>query len=1402
MVKQFGGEIPQPNRLLPSTSFENVLYTNTFLARMQAISQAGAQDTDFVSSVQNTFNLDDGRFWQAYGAAYDEFKHVVPIGQSFDIANSLADLAKHAQDWANNPNVPHIPGTGTGLPHFPPALHVDPLALDLNGDGVQFLDEDNSNVFFDIDLDGFKEKVSWLDPHDGFLALDSNHNGQIDGIGELFGSDSQNGFDVLAQYDTNHDGYIDSADPIYSSLLIWRDANSNGVSDTGELKSLSAYGIARIPVTAAPSTDERSGNEITGTASWVGSNGATHEMVSVEFQADQFLSQWVPPSGFQYAKNVTLQPFLQGYGNMPNLWAAMTLDSTLSNDVSALSHNAPRYDIDQLDTAFNRLIFEWAGVENVSKTARGTAIDGREVAFLEAMYGQNLANQSVNSHQAQFFQDEFGMIRDALLLRFVMQAPLTDALLANSSGDFAAALLNPLVPLSGIEIDWTKDRISADLPSVLSSILEYLPDDRAGAFQGLETDVKLLAGLRSDMFDGSLPDLQAALVQAASGFTDTSAPLFIDALVMGGSVISGSDGADALAGGDTPDILIGGLGNDTLNGGGNGDIYEFDIGDGQDTIYDDGWWNEADAVVFGPHINARHLVVTEANDAQDLLLSIRGTTDSVDLSQVVIDGRVRVESVHFADGSSLDWASLLALATKPTSGNDYFGGDENGNVLSGASGDDTLLGRDGDDTLTGGRGSDTLTGGNGQDTYVFNKWDGQDTIYDDGWWNETDTLSIGATIPAKYVHIAEANDGQDLLITVHGTTDTILLSDVVADGRVRIEDVHFADGTDWNWQQMMALATAPTTGDDAFWGDENGNALSGGYGDDTLNGRDGNDTLTGGRNNDTLNGGNGEDTYVFAKGDGQDTVYDDGWWNETDTVSFGAGISPGRTIVSEANDGQDLLITFAGTADSMLLSQVVSDGRVRVEDVTFRDGVSWNWATLLERATAPTAGADSFWGDENGNILNGGAGDDTLHGRDGDDTLAGGAGQDTLDGGNGQDTYLFVKGDGQDTIYDDGWWNETDTVSFGAGISPAHTAVAEANNGEDLVLTFAGTTDSVVLSQAISDGRVRVEEVHFRDGADWDWSTLLAKATVATSGDDSFWGDENDNSLSGGAGNDSLYGRDGQDTLTGGTGVDMLSGGNGEDTYVFNAGDGHDTIYDDGWWNETDTLMLGPGILSSKVSVAESNQGQDIVLTFQGSSDSIDLSQTISDGRVRIESVHFADGSSWSWQNLLSLATNPTAGSDSFWGDENDNALNGGGGSDGLVGRSGNDVLNGGAGADRLEGDDGHDTYAFAAVTDSNASAFDTIETFDASQDKIALWFAVTGVDGPLSGDYGHLSSIANASHLAAGHAVLFAATDGYTYLVVDANGAAGYQANQDLLVRLDGAWNLDQFGVSDFTRT
>ena len=76
-------------------------------------------------------------------------------------------------------------------------------------------------------------------------------SGKIDNGNELFGNytisntiyeyadkKATNGYEALKAYDLNGDNVIDEKDEIFNKLKIWKDKNSNGITDEGELGSL------------------------------------------------------------------------------------------------------------------------------------------------------------------------------------------------------------------------------------------------------------------------------------------------------------------------------------------------------------------------------------------------------------------------------------------------------------------------------------------------------------------------------------------------------------------------------------------------------------------------------------------------------------------------------------------------------------------------------------------------------------------------------------------------------------------------------------------------------------------------------------------------------------------------------------------------------------------------------------------------------------------------------------------------------------------------------------------------------------------------------------------------------------------------------------------------------------
>jgi hypothetical protein len=145
-----------------------------------------------------------------------------------------------------------------------------PLILDLDGDGIH-LSSLEQGVSFDLLGVGQKVRSAWTDGRDAFLALDRNGNGQIDAASELFGNATAersyaDGFAALAELDDDGNGIIDARDRAFGHLLLWRDADRNGVSAPEELTTLREAGVRWISVSAVrqtgPSSLDMYGNEI------------------------------------------------------------------------------------------------------------------------------------------------------------------------------------------------------------------------------------------------------------------------------------------------------------------------------------------------------------------------------------------------------------------------------------------------------------------------------------------------------------------------------------------------------------------------------------------------------------------------------------------------------------------------------------------------------------------------------------------------------------------------------------------------------------------------------------------------------------------------------------------------------------------------------------------------------------------------------------------------------------------------------------------------------------------------------------------------------------------------------------------------------------------------------------
>ncbi|MBF0261970.1 MAG: FG-GAP repeat protein, partial [Magnetococcales bacterium] len=161
---------------------------------------------------------------------------------------------------------------------------LDPLVLDLDGDGVELVD---SAVYFDMVGQGNLQKTGWVAPDDGLLALDANHDGVINDATELFSErmfdDAHSGMAALSRLDDNLDHLLDAHDAAWSELLVWRDANQDGVSQAGELGGLAHHGIASIVLETHVNGAWQGENQVLTDASYTRSDGQTGGIHEVAF---------------------------------------------------------------------------------------------------------------------------------------------------------------------------------------------------------------------------------------------------------------------------------------------------------------------------------------------------------------------------------------------------------------------------------------------------------------------------------------------------------------------------------------------------------------------------------------------------------------------------------------------------------------------------------------------------------------------------------------------------------------------------------------------------------------------------------------------------------------------------------------------------------------------------------------------------------------------------------------------------------------------------------------------------------------------------------------------------------------------------------------------------------------
>ena len=123
--------------------------------------------------------------------------------------------------------------------------NVAPVVMDLNGDGQLSY----SHSVMDVNGDGYLDKTAWAAPQDGVLVWDKYHDGQVHDNSQYaftqYGGDTDlKG--LATAFDTNHDGALNAQDAKFAEFNVWQDLDQDGVSQVGEVRSLSEWGVTSI----------------------------------------------------------------------------------------------------------------------------------------------------------------------------------------------------------------------------------------------------------------------------------------------------------------------------------------------------------------------------------------------------------------------------------------------------------------------------------------------------------------------------------------------------------------------------------------------------------------------------------------------------------------------------------------------------------------------------------------------------------------------------------------------------------------------------------------------------------------------------------------------------------------------------------------------------------------------------------------------------------------------------------------------------------------------------------------------------------------------------------------------------------------------------------------------------
>ena len=722
-----------------------------------------------------------GLYIKEYGdATYGNEPAIVAASEFFNKENMLGFIGDRFEAWSKfvykilpdaiNPwldiedAIEYINLNRSGEYHI-----VDPLTLDLDGDGIETVKIDGLNsILFDHDADGIRTATGWVKADDGLLVLDSNGDGKIDTGRELFGDNrllkdgslAPTGFAALAEHDDNGDGKIDAQDAVFEQLKVWRDLNQDGVSQAEELFTLEQLGIQSLDLNhQAVNQRQGNGNTVARLGSYTTTDGSTHKMGDLLFDNNAMISRFSDEVELSAAQKDSVN--LRGMGRLRDLQQAAAKSSALADVIQ--DYSAAQTKQEQLALR-DKLILEWANTDinpmyafHLDRVSIQTASSGVGLTpgqLKNVFLGPELAKINGEFHQLKDkirILDSFTGQRSSLIAYTNLEDAKRILNVIKDSYDKLAEQLyagllfqTRLKPYTDhISLSFKDDKLALDFSQTAAVFNQIHTKDPQKAFVDLGEFLYYSDAMKKTDTFAKLSSLFMEYAQSSisSGNFETDLAIlgkekFIalghhlgteqDETLKGtdlANLISGGAGNDKLYGNGGDDRLIGGEGNDRLEGGKGNDVYVFSKGHGQDSLYDP-YNDSGDRIVF---TDLNYADMTFRQDGSHLILA-SSENDYVKIDYFFSSQQYKIEHFEFADKTiSLDEMMENGLILHGTEQNETIQHWQGKMIAYAGAGNDSLIGADKDDELYGEEGNDRLVGNGGDDRLYGGE--GEDYLY-------------------------------------------------------------------------------------------------------------------------------------------------------------------------------------------------------------------------------------------------------------------------------------------------------------------------------------------------------------------------------------------------------------------------------------------------------------------------------------------------------------------------------------------------------------------------------------------------------------------------------------------------------------------------------------------------